>query len=112
MSRDALIGAAILGSASGSKSNSCLSVEANFFGFRGMARLRDHAYCDSNRYIPAGKPYARVPIVVVTAGAMKGSEERYLAIGANAYVSKPIDLKALTAAMRKVLDGARGREAA
>jgi hypothetical protein len=35
------------------------------------------------------------PVVIVTANAMAGDEERYLGVGANAYISKPIQRRAL-----------------
>ncbi|HYD86740.1 MAG TPA: ATP-binding protein [Vitreimonas sp.] len=37
-------------------------------------------------------PYASVPIMVVTASAMKGQRDAYLATGADEYVAKPLDL--------------------
>ncbi len=37
----------------------------------------------------------RTPVIIVTANAMAGDEARYLAVGANAYISKPIQRKAL-----------------
>ena len=42
------------------------------------------------------------PIVMVTAHAMLGDEEKMLAAGADGYVSKPVDLKALSAVISKV----------
>ena len=42
------------------------------------------------------------PIVMVTAHAMLGDEEKMLAAGADGYVSKPVDLKALSAVIGKV----------
>jgi signal transduction histidine kinase/CheY-like chemotaxis protein/streptogramin lyase len=45
----------------------------------------------------------RIPIIAMTAHAMKGDEERCLAAGMNGYVSKPINLRDLEKAMAKVL---------
>lgn len=44
---------------------------------------------------------ARIPIIALTANAMKGDRELYLESGMNDYVSKPIDPVALFAAMRR-----------
>jgi CheY-like chemotaxis protein len=46
------------------------------------------------------------PIVMLTAHAMQGDRERFLAAGADGYVSKPIQLEQLEAEMEAVL--ARG----
>jgi signal transduction histidine kinase/cytochrome b561/CheY-like chemotaxis protein len=59
-----------------------------------------------------GKAYADVPIIVVTASAMKGMDERYLELGADGYVWKPIEIPVLTAAIRKVSDRKAARAAA
>lgn len=42
-----------------------------------------------------------VPIIALTANAMKGDRERYLAAGMNDYVSKPIEQQALFAAIAR-----------
>jgi CheY-like chemotaxis protein len=38
---------------------------------------------------------ANIPVIMVTAHAMTGDRERFLAAGANGYVSKPIGFEAL-----------------
>jgi signal transduction histidine kinase/ActR/RegA family two-component response regulator len=48
-------------------------------------------------------PRSRVPIVFVTASAMAGDEERFLAAGGDGYVSKPIAADLLRAALDKAL---------
>lgn len=45
----------------------------------------------------------RTPVVVVTAHAMPGDRERFLAAGADGYVSKPISADALQAEMLRVM---------
>ena len=54
-------------------------------------------------------PASAVPIVMVTAHAMLGDRDRYLAAGANDYLAKPIKPDSLRAALRAV---ARAAEAA
>jgi CheY-like chemotaxis protein len=51
----------------------------------------------------SGAAHANIPIVVVTASAMKGMQEKFMEMGADAYVSKPVDLKQLQAAVVKVM---------
>ncbi len=60
----------------------------------------------------SGAPFADIPIVVVTASAMKGMEEKFLDLGADAYISKPVDLKELSVAIAKVMSGVAARRAA
>jgi signal transduction histidine kinase/CheY-like chemotaxis protein len=43
--------------------------------------------------------YADIPIIMLTADALSGDRERYLAAGANGYVSKPIDRRELIGAI-------------
>ena len=59
-----------------------------------------------------GKSYSDIPIIVMTASAMKGMEERYLDIGATGYVPKPIEIPLLTATVRSIFDKNAGRAAA
>lgn len=44
--------------------------------------------------------YKQIPILAVTAKAMKGDREKSIQIGANDYVSKPIDIDKLTSLMQ------------
>jgi CheY-like chemotaxis protein len=43
-----------------------------------------------------------VPIIAVTANALKGDRERYLEAGMNGYVSKPISVDALRSEMERL----------
>ncbi len=47
-----------------------------------------------------------IPIIAVTADAMKGSREEILNRGFNGYVSKPVDKETLISAIEEVFDGA------
>ena len=50
-----------------------------------------------------GAEYAKLPIIALTANAMAGDEERYLGLGMNDYVPKPIDPDRLTLALRRAI---------
>jgi len=56
-----------------------------------------------------GGDAARTPLIVVTADAMIGDRERYLAAGMDDYVTKPIDLRELAAALSRHAPGERER---
>ncbi len=45
---------------------------------------------------------ADIPIIAITANAMHGDKEKYLAAGADAYIAKPIDGRELMAAVEQV----------
>jgi hypothetical protein len=53
------------------------------------------------------EPVGRVPIIALTANAMAGDRERYLAGGMDDYVSKPVDPKQLFAAIARCMDERR-----
>jgi signal transduction histidine kinase/CheY-like chemotaxis protein len=46
-------------------------------------------------------PQSEIPIIALTANAMKGDEEKYRSSGMNDYVSKPIESDKLAAAMKR-----------
>lgn len=46
---------------------------------------------------------ARVPVIAVTAYAMRGDEERFLGEGFDDYISKPIDVRSFIDRLRAIL---------
>jgi PAS domain S-box-containing protein len=50
-------------------------------------------------------PIGAIPIIMVTADAMAGDRERYIEVGADDYVSKPIDIDALAHALARTSRG-------
>jgi CheY-like chemotaxis protein len=57
-------------------------------------------------------PMGDIPIIAVTANAMAGDRERYLAEGMNDYVAKPIDQRELFEALARVMSTPRTSRAA
>jgi len=53
------------------------------------------------RELASGK---RLPVIAITAYALKGDKEKYLALGFDGYVSKPLEVKRLIAEMKRVLE--------
>jgi CheY-like chemotaxis protein len=66
-------------------------------GMETTTAIRNHEVLDGGH----------IPIVAVTAHAMKGAEEKYLATGMDSYLSKPIDAARLFAAIDHAMDARR-----
>ncbi|MGO8786945.1 MAG: response regulator [Terriglobia bacterium] len=66
-------------------------------GFEATAAIREREQCSGGR----------LPIIAMTAHAMKGDRERCLSAGMDGYVSKPIHVQELFAVMDDVLESAQ-----
>ena len=62
-------------------------------------RLPDMDGVEALRRLRLGAPTADIPVLAVTAQAMKGDRERFEAAGFDGYLSKPVDIDALLAAV-------------
>jgi two-component system cell cycle response regulator DivK len=67
---------------------------------------------DALRLLRGGEGTRHVPVVAVTAFAMKGDDARALEEGFDAYIQKPINVRSLVDQVRGLLDrpGPRGEE--
>ena len=53
--------------------------------------------------------FADLPIIALTAKAMKGDREKSISAGASDYIPKPVDVEHLLRVMRQWLDGTGAR---
>ena len=56
--------------------------------------------------IRRNQEWRRLPVVALTAHAMRGDRERFLAGGCSGYISKPIQVASFATDVRRHLDGA------
>lgn len=56
------------------------------------------------RRLKSDPRYAHLPVVALTASAMKGDEAKILAAGCDAYIAKPLDTRQLAAQISRILE--------
>jgi CheY-like chemotaxis protein len=91
-------------------------------GREGLERLQQHANTDlvlldimmpemdgyeTARAIRAIPRFEQLPIISLTAKALKGDREKAMAAGASDYIAKPVDVDELVAMMRNWLAATR-----
>ena len=67
---------------------------------------------ETMQQIRARPALANMPLVAVTAKAMRGDRQKCLDAGASDYIAKPVDIELLLALLRVWVQRARGRAAA
>ena len=68
-------------------------------------RLPDIDGVETLGRLRADESTAAMPVVALTAQAMEGDRERFLAAGFDGYVSKPVDIAGLVATVKQHCDG-------
>lgn len=68
-------------------------------------QLPDVDGVEALRRLRADERTAGIPVLALTAQAMQGDRERFLAAGFDGYVSKPVDIAELVAMVRRHCDG-------
>jgi len=74
-------------------------MDVQMAGSDGLEITRQIRNSDSDRFDP------QIPIIALTAYAVRGDRERFLEAGMDAYVSKPMDTDRLFSAIRQVMSG-------
>ena len=68
-------------------------------------QLPDLDGAEALRRIRSSERTAGIPVLALTAQAMQGDRERFLAAGFDGYLSKPVDVDELIATVRRFCDG-------
>jgi CheY-like chemotaxis protein len=75
---------------------SLILMDVQLGGMDGVAALR---------LLRADPATANIPVVALTAYAMRGDEERFLDEGFDAYIAKPIDVRCLPTTVMALIEG-------
>jgi two-component system cell cycle response regulator DivK len=68
-------------------------------------QLPDLDGSEALRRLRSDERTAAIPVLALTAQAMQGDRERFLAAGFDGYLSKPVDVDALIETVRRYCDG-------
>jgi two-component system cell cycle response regulator DivK len=71
-------------------------------------QLPDLDGAEALRRLRSDERTAGIPVLALTAQAMQGDRERFLAAGFDGYLSKPVDIDELIATVARYCDGAAG----
>ena len=71
-------------------------------------QLPDLDGAEALRRLRSDERTAAIPVLALTAQAMQGDRERFLAAGFDGYLSKPIDVDDLIETVRRFCDGGAG----
>jgi len=59
--------------------------------------------CEASRRINADEKLSKIPVIALTAYAMKGDREKTLEAGCSGYIEKPIDPETIIAQIKQVI---------
>lgn len=59
---------------------------------------------DVLKFVKGNEEYSNVKIIVLTAYSLKGDEKKFIELGANAYLSKPVSKKILLDTVHKIIN--------
>jgi two-component system, cell cycle response regulator DivK len=73
-------------------------------------RLPDIDGVDALRCLRTDERTASIPVLALTAQAMQGDRERFLAAGFDGYIAKPVDIVQLVRIVARLCDRANGEQ--